>query len=112
MLNEDQKSQIRQLLSEGKSHRQIAKVIDCSAATIDNFAKELGKDESEIGLLKQELLAELDKKLQDAVETIIYYIDEKLSARATKAPTYMSDEFRAKSEEETPVEEKLLGGWR
>jgi len=113
MLNEDQKSQMKQLLREGKSHRQIAKVVGCSSATIDNYAKELGKDQSEIGQLKQELLTELDKKLQDAVEIICYYIDERLTAKVKKSPAnskYLSDEFRGISEE-TSIREKLLGGW-
>lgn len=77
MLGDCQKSQIRQLLKAGKSHREIARIVHCSAATIDNYARQLQKDESEIGQLKQELSAELE----DAVETICYYIDQRLTAK-------------------------------
>ncbi len=77
MLTDSQKSQIRQLLKAGKSHREIAKLVGCSAATIDNYARQLEKDESEIGQLRQEFSAQLN----DAVETICYYIDQRLTTR-------------------------------
>lgn len=77
MLKQGQKTEIRRLLQEGRSHREIARVVHCSPATVDNCARQLEKGESEIGQLKQELSAELE----NAVETICYYIDQRLTAK-------------------------------
>lgn len=114
MLNKQEQEKLKQLLKEGKSHSEIAGILKCGTATVARYASRFKGEEAEIGQLKNEI-AELKQQLKDVEETICYYIDEKLTAKATKPPMnseYLSNEFRAKSEEETPIKEKLLGGWK